>query len=134
MRGRSGMKWVLPPLFLLFSLFAGCGGSSPPASAPTSSTHDIDSSESSHDDSAADEAPAEEEAPKAGACDDGTCSACGSGICPAGWYCDESAAGGPACGWLPACAQKSNCGCLTGKLGSSCKCSEQSGGLHVTCK
>ncbi|MES1175239.1 MAG: hypothetical protein ABUL62_13030 [Myxococcales bacterium] len=128
------MQWFVPPSFVLFSLFAGCGGGSPPASSPTSSTHAVGSNEPSQDDSAADDAPAEEEAPKAGACDDGTCSPCGSGICPAGWYCDESAAGGPACGWLPACAQKSSCGCVTAKLGSSCKCSEQSGGLHVTCK
>ena len=128
------MKWAMPPLFVLSLVFAACGGSEAPANAPKSSAHDSDSSEPSHDDSSAEDAPAEEEAPKAGACDDGTCSPCGSGICLSGWYCDESAAGGPACGWLPACAQKASCGCLTAKLGSSCKCNEQSGGLHVTCK
>jgi len=32
-------------------------------------------------------------------CDDGTCSLCGSGICPTGWYCDEKpAAAGRAAG------------------------------------
>ncbi|MEO6601313.1 MAG: hypothetical protein ABIQ16_15655 [Polyangiaceae bacterium] len=130
------MKWAVPPPFVLWLSFAACGGGAPPANAPTSSAsgHDSDSSESSSADSATDDTPAEEEAPQVGACDDGTCSPCGSGICPSGWYCDESAKGGPACGWLPACAQKSSCGCVTAKLGSSCKCSEQSGGLHVTCK
>ena len=128
------MKWALPALLGLSLAFAACGGGAEPAKAPEASAPDSDASPSNHDDASADDAPAEEEAPKAGACDDGTCSPCGSGICPAGWYCDESAAGGPACGWLPACAQKASCGCLTGKLGAACKCSEQSGGLHVTCK
>jgi len=80
----------------------------------------------------ADSEPAE--TPKAALCDDGTCSPCGAGVCPSGWYCDESASGGPACGWLPRCAQKSSCACLTSKLGAGCKCSEQDGGLHVTCR
>ena len=119
--------------FVLFG-FAACGGAATPAHAPSASPHDSGSSESSHDDAESDDPRAEEEAPQAFACDDGTCSPCGSGICPTGWYCDESAVGGPACGWLPACAQKSSCACVTAKLGSGCKCSEASGGLHVTCR
>ena len=127
----SRMKWAVPWLVLVC---AACGGESTPANSPKSSAQDSDSSEPTRDDGSNDDAPAEEEAPKAGACDDGTCSPCGSGICPIGWYCDESAAGGPACGWLPACAKKSSCACLTAKLGSGCKCGEASGGLHLTCK
>lgn len=127
----SSLKWALVSALLTF---AACGGESPPANSPKSSSRDADSSEPTGDDAANGDASKEEEAPKAGACDDGTCSPCGSGICPTGWYCDESAAGGPACGWLPACAQKSSCACLTAKLGAGCKCSEASGGLHVTCK
>lgn len=114
-------------------LVAACGGgagSEPPAKAAHESA-----SAQPHESATSDEPAAEpEETPKAALCDDGTCSPCGAGVCPNGWYCDESASGGPACGWLPRCAQKSSCGCLSGKLGASCKCSEQSGGLHVTCK
>jgi hypothetical protein len=115
-------------------LLAACGGSGagsdPRAKAPheQASVHTDDTAASE------DSAPEAEEAPKAALCDDGTCSPCGAGFCPIGWYCDESASGGPACGWLPRCAQKSSCGCLTGKLGAGCKCSEQGSGLHVTCK
>ncbi|HYQ01231.1 MAG TPA: hypothetical protein VER96_21315 [Polyangiaceae bacterium] len=116
-------------------VLAACGGgaaagSEPPAKAPqaTSRTH----AEPAADSEEAAVEP-EAEAPKAALCDDGTCSPCGAGMCPSGWYCDESASGGPACGWLPRCAQKSSCACLTSQLGSGCKCSEQGGGLHVTC-
>ena len=66
-------------------------------------------------------------------CDDGTCSLCGSGICPTGWYCDEKASGGGACSWLAECAEKPSCGCVTRVLGASCKCREESGGLKVAC-
>ena len=55
-------------------------------------------------------------------CDDGTCSTCGSGICPAGWYCDEKASGGGACSWLTECADKPTCACVTRVLGAACKC------------
>jgi hypothetical protein len=66
-------------------------------------------------------------------CDDGTCSKCGSGICPAGWYCDEKASGGAACSWLAECPEKPTCACVTRVLGASCKCREESGGLKVAC-
>ena len=128
--------WVSLLFFAALSFAGACGGTEANSGKAAQSAHEAANAdhESGASDSEASDAPAEEEAPKAGPCDDGTCSACGSGVCPTGWYCDESAAGGPACGWLPQCAQKNSCGCLTGKLGSSCKCSEQAGGLHVTCK
>jgi hypothetical protein len=66
-------------------------------------------------------------------CDDGTCSPCGGGICPAGWYCDEKASGGGACSWLAECAEKPTCGCVTRVLGAGCKCREENGGLKVAC-
>jgi hypothetical protein len=116
------------------TLLAACGGGAASSSAPAKTPHD---SPSAHAEEVGESEPPEAEpaeAPKAALCEDGTCSPCGAGFCPNGWYCDESASGGPACGWLPKCAQKSSCGCLTGKLGASCKCSEQSGGLHVTCR
>jgi len=70
---------------------------------------------------------------QAATCDDGTCSKCGSGICLAGWYCDEKASGGGACSWLSECAEKPSCGCVTRVLGASCKCREEDGGLKVAC-
>ncbi|HKO52419.1 MAG TPA: hypothetical protein VJV79_32150 [Polyangiaceae bacterium] len=114
-------------------LLAACGGGAAGSDAPAKTPHE---SASVRADEARSEEPESEPeaAPKAALCDDGTCSPCGAGVCPSGWYCDESAHGGPACGWLPRCAQKSSCGCLNGKLGAGCKCSEQNGGLHVTCK
>jgi hypothetical protein len=121
--------WLVLPLALI-----ACGGSAPAASSPAATAH-AKAAPGPSDDSAEDESPAEEEsAPPRSACDDGSCSPCGTGMCPTGWYCDESASGGPACSWLPKCAQKSSCGCVSSALGSACKCVEQGGGLHVTCK
>lgn len=67
-------------------------------------------------------------------CDDGTCSKCGGGICPAGWYCDEKASGGGACSWLAECAERPTCSCVARVLGPSCKCREEDGGLKVACE
>jgi hypothetical protein len=115
-------------------LSGACGGSPAGAGEPAATPHEKASRSSSDAPSSDEDSPAEEEAPQAGLCDDGTCSTCGSGMCPTGWYCDESAKGGAACGWLPQCAEKSSCGCLTKVLGSGCSCAEQGNGLHVTCK
>lgn len=90
-----------------------------------------DSGDSDEESSSASEAPAKSKGPN---CDDGTCSKCGSGICPAGWYCDEKVSGGGACSWLTECAEKPSCGCITRVLGQSCKCREEDGGLKVACE
>jgi hypothetical protein len=117
-----------------FAILAACGGGGADASAPPATAHDKAKPEA-NEEATDDDTPAEEEsAPPRAACDDGTCSPCGTGMCPTGWYCDESASGGPACSWVPQCAQKSSCSCLNAVLGSACKCAEQAGGLHVTCK
>jgi hypothetical protein len=94
-------------------------------------------SSASGDASASESQPEEEttaaaDAPRGASCDDGTCSVCGSGICPAGWYCDESAPGGAACAWLKECAEKATCGCVTKVLGAACKCRDESG-IKVSC-
>jgi hypothetical protein len=117
------------------SVLAACGGggaagSDAPAKAPHEQANARSEAVADNDESAAEP----EAAPKAALCDDGTCTPCGAGVCPSNWYCDESASGGPACGWLPRCAQKSSCACLTGKLGPGCKCSDQGGAPHVTCQ
>jgi hypothetical protein len=66
-------------------------------------------------------------------CADGTCFECGAGLCPKGFYCDEGAPGGAACGWLPECAASPSCGCVKQGLGSACNCEERSSGLFVKC-
>ena len=114
--------------------FAACGGgSTPEAVSPDSSDADErrrssdsesdESSSSSHEDS--DEAPVAKKAD----CDDGTCTPCGEAQCPIGWYCDESAKGGPACGWLPECAKKPTCACVKKAFPGGCE--ERNGGLYV---
>lgn len=82
-----------------------------------------------------DDAPEGDEASPAATprCADGTCLACGSGLCPKGFYCDEKAPGGPACGWLPECAQSASCACVKQALGSSCTCTEGPAGPSVSC-
>jgi hypothetical protein len=126
--------WVGGGSGLLILAAGACGGGAAAANAPPTTAHHQAKAEATEE-PADEDAPGEEEsAPPRSACDDGTCSACGSGMCPTGWYCDESASGGPACSWLPQCAQKSSCGCVSAALGSACKCTEQGGGLHVTCK
>jgi hypothetical protein len=67
-------------------------------------------------------------------CSDQTCFPCGESMCPVGFYCDEKANGGPACGWLPECAETASCSCVTGVLGSSCSCDDANGGPHVACE
>ncbi|MEO7035534.1 MAG: hypothetical protein ABI548_16525 [Polyangiaceae bacterium] len=120
--------------WLVVGLAGACGGSPAGSGEPAVTPHEKAPSPASDSSGAEDEGPAEEEATKPALCDDGTCSRCGTGICPTGWYCDESAKGGAACGWLPQCVQKVSCACLTKVLGSACSCSEQASGLHVTCQ
>lgn len=120
--------------FALLLLLPTCGGTATTAGEPRSaSDRDAPAAEpatresertdaSSDDDSAA-------EAPSKPSCDDGTCSVCGSGICPKGWYCDEKRS---ACSWLTECAEKPTCSCVTRVLGASCQCRDE-GGLKVSC-
>jgi hypothetical protein len=114
-----------------------CGGTAPAADSPRSGKSD--SSENAADgDSASGDSPdgeaesaASAEPPKP-SCDDGTCSPCGDALCPSGWYCDETAPGGPACGWLPECAGKATCGCVK-RAFSGCGCEDRAGFPHVRC-
>ena len=99
-------------------------------SADSSGAGKSESGNSEEEPSTTSETPAKS---KGANCDDGTCSKCGSGICLAGWYCDEKSSGGGACSWLSECAEKPSCGCITRVLGASCKCREEDGGLKVAC-
>jgi len=133
-RVRYSTSFLACCALLLLALSAcggGGGGGAKPASADAAEGDSHSSSATASDDeSQSDEA--EESAPKRNSCDDGTCSVCGNSMCPSGWYCDESAKGGPACGWVPECLSKLSCGCLTKKF-SSCSCEEKSGGVHLSC-
>ena len=128
-------RWVIIGSFAL--LLPRCGGAAAEAEPKTSAAEAAEASVASGNDaqSEGDEAgepSAAPEQPRGPNCDDGTCSTCGSGICPAGWYCDESAPGGAACAWLKECAEKASCGCVTKVLGSACKCRDESG-IKVSC-
>jgi hypothetical protein len=116
------------------SVFSACGGGT---TAGKPAEHAEASGEESSEESGDGPAAAEDEEaasePPAAACSDGTCSPCGEGFCPNGWYCDETAKGGAACSWLPECAKKPGCACVERAL-SGCSCEERDGGQHVSCK
>lgn len=116
-------------------VFPACGGGT---TAGKPAEHAEAASDESSEEAAGDSTPADaeeaagSEAP-APACSDGTCTPCGEGLCPNGWYCDESAKDGAACSWLPECAKKPGCACVERAL-PGCSCEERDGGQHVSCK
>jgi hypothetical protein len=116
-----------------------CGSSAAPeAKAPDSDNESADAegspadSDEEEEEEAGADGSAEEPAARADPCADGSCFACGTGFCPPGFYCDESAQGGPGCAWLPACAPKMTCSCIEREV-SGCACSESGGAPHLTC-
>lgn len=132
------MRW-LPLYFVLALLLPQCGGSggTEPKTADSDETQGAKSSRAEAESEQAADADDSDSAsadakPRGPSCDDGTCSLCGSGICPTGWYCDETAPGGAACAWLKECAEKTTCGCVSKVLGSTCKCRDDSG-IKVSC-
>jgi hypothetical protein len=112
--------------------WTACGGGSTPeaATAESSDGEERRASRGSDDDESTSSTSDADEASvaKKPACDDGTCTLCGDAQCPIGWYCDESAKGGPACGWLPECAKKPTCSCVKRVFSD---CVEKNGGLYV---
>jgi hypothetical protein len=126
---------VLPWCFALLSLLPQCGGAGPTTSGDAKSADDAQVNDDAASDTrepaeGAESESAEPENTATASCEDGTCSLCGSSLCPSGWYCDEKLS---ACSWLPACVEKPTCACVTRVLGSSCKCREEGGGLKVAC-
>ena len=113
-------------------LAAACGGSEPEAKVPAGKTAASGVASERSEPEATEAEPEEKPQPAAKRCADGTCFACGAGYCPTGFYCDESAKGGASCSWLPSCAGKSGCGCLSRAL-SGCKCETVENGPHVRC-
>ena len=129
---------AFPLCLALAVLLPQCGGGAAGSDPKTAASEERDDAERSNADSTAADAESStepataESAPRGPNCDDGTCSVCGSGICPAGWYCDEGAPGGAACSWLTECAEKPSCNCVTKVLGPSCKCRDDAG-IKVSC-
>jgi hypothetical protein len=119
--------WFLPA----FAALAGCGGGAQPAASASEQGPSAGEARAAREPASGTSDETDAPAPPRAACDDGTCTPCGDALCPTGWYCDESAQGGPSCGWLPECAQKSGCACVKKALG--CGCEEKAGAPHVTC-
>lgn len=128
--------WRSTTFALALALACGSGGGAPEAQSADDATA-AETSESEADSGAseagAETSSAQSESASGSACDDGTCFPCGDGICPAGWYCQDDAKNGAACSWLPDCAERGECGCITRVLGSGCACEQREGGAHVKC-
>lgn len=115
---------------LAAALAVACGGArSGPAKAGAGERAQADDSSGGTPGGAGEQ----ERGPALPSCDDGTCFRCGDSICPKGFYCDKDARGGPACSWLPACAEAPSCSCVQQALGSGCSCEEEGGGVIVDC-
>ena len=114
-RLRTALLWLSAGAVLA----VGCGGGA------SSGAKSADDSDEDYEYSEEGDAPP--------VCEDGTCFACGEGLCPTGFYCDESAVGGPACGWLPECARETSCSCVEGVLGTDCSCDERDDGVYIDC-
>jgi hypothetical protein len=108
------------------ALFAGCGATQEEPRAPHQDAPR--NAVAREEERAPDPAPVEQAPPPA--CSDEGCFQCGSGFCPVGFYCDETANGGPACGWVPDCARKAGCECVGRALGGA-RCQSEGGGAHV---
>jgi hypothetical protein len=117
---------------LLAIACASCGGGTGQGRGAKAGGEAAEGESGNHEGGGADQEEAEVD-PRTAACADGTCTPCGAGICPGGFYCDEKAPGGAACSWLPECAAKATCSCVTGVLGSGCSCEERDGGVFVRC-
>ncbi len=113
---------LAPLLFIVTIAAIGCGGSN---SVQAKRPRPTQAKAEAEPDNEKTEAPD----PK---CTDGTCFVCGTGICIAGFYCDESSAQ-PNCQWLSKCGRTTTCACLTEIFGSNCTCAERSGGIYVKC-
>jgi hypothetical protein len=127
---RTRTVWALLVALVVAS---ACGGSGKPADEPGSSAGSVATSGGDEGEATGSEngGGEEETAPRARACNDETCFACGEGLCLKGMYCDVGA--GPGCSWLPECAKSPSCACITRVLGSQCKCDDSGGGPEVEC-
>jgi hypothetical protein len=115
-----------------FGLLTACGGGTQ-ASGPRSSGDEASGGDWDDDGpSSSGDAPMTPEERVESVCADETCTPCGEGFCPTGFYCDESHEPA-ACSWLPACAEDASCECVERALGAGCECDSKSGGSFVSC-
>jgi hypothetical protein len=114
-----------------FSLLYACGGGAQ-ASAPKSSGDESSGGDWDEGASPSGDAPMTAEERVESVCADETCTPCGEGFCPSGFYCDESREPA-ACSWLPACVEDASCECVKRTLGAGCECESRSGGSFVSC-
>lgn len=64
-------------------------------------------------------------------CADGTCTECGEGICPSGYFCVDTK-GHKGCAWIAPCVDKPQCACVSREV-KSCTCKDEGGVAKVTC-
>ncbi|MGE0322552.1 MAG: hypothetical protein AB7K71_18940 [Polyangiaceae bacterium] len=107
----------------------GCGGGTPGASHPGDGAAAGDGTDGASGSSGPTTAGDDPSDP----CADGSCIACGEGVCPEGYFCNESASGGAGCAWLAECAETATCACVQPALGAGCECSERGGFAVVSC-
>jgi hypothetical protein len=122
-----------PVFFMLLGVLGACAGgseSTPGANSAEESSSDSDEEGATEEDSSSASPEAEAKLP---VCSDEGCLPCGKSLCPAGFYCDETAPQGPACSWLPECPE-AECACLKRTLPSSCSCEATGPGATVKCQ
>ncbi len=64
-------------------------------------------------------------------CADGSCTECGDGVCPSGYFCVDSK-GHKGCAWLAGCVDKPGCACVSKAL-PACACKEDGAAARVSC-
>ena len=107
----------------------GCPAESvPAANSPAASAAEERDPERSRASEKAPQPDLEPERP----CTNEECVPCGEGLCPEGFFCDES---GPSsgCGWLPDCTSDRSCRCLERRL-PGCKCRQENEGTYLKCE
>lgn len=107
------------------SLAAACGGA---PSAKDGAASPAPTTAKASSDGAA---PVTTAPQKRSPCADGSCTECGEGICPAGYFCVDNK-GHKGCAWLAGCVDKPACGCVSRAL-PSCSCKDDGGVAKVSC-
>lgn len=111
-------------LLSISALFVAACGSPPPAKETPKEV--VAAKKDSTDAGPTTTAPA-----KKAPCADGTCTECGDGICPSGYFCVDTK-GHKGCAWIASCVDKPTCACLAREV-KSCSCKDEGGVARVAC-